>query len=102
MEHKLDIIIDTLNNMKVRLDGVERKIAINSVKLIEIESKLNLRCDDIEDWLNHTVDLNSFEALKVRLNHVEDSIESNNCLLSLNSKCKKFLHPRRYQHQYIV
>ena len=44
-------------------------------QLIEIESKLNLRCDDIEDRLNHTVDLNSFEALKIRLNYVEDSIE---------------------------
>ena len=43
--------------------------------LIEIERNLNLRCDDIEDRLNHTVDLNSFEALKIRLNHVEDSIE---------------------------
>ena len=64
MEHKLDIIIDTLNNMKERLDVIERKIATNSVKLIEIESKLNLRYDDIEDWLNHSIDLNSFEALK--------------------------------------
>ena len=44
-------------------------------QLIEIESKLNLRCDNIKDRLNHTVDLNSFEALKIRLNHVEDSIE---------------------------
>ena len=44
-------------------------------QLIEIESKLNLRCDNIEDRLNHSVDLNSFEALKIRLNHVEDSIE---------------------------
>ena len=75
MEHKLDIIIDTLNNMKERLDGIERKITTNSEKLIEIESKLNLRCDDIEDRLNHTVNLNSFEALKIKLNHVEDSIE---------------------------
>ena len=41
MEHKLDIIIDTLNNMKERLDGIERKITTNSEKLIEIESKLN-------------------------------------------------------------
>ena len=70
MEHKLDIIIDTLNNMKERLDGIERKIATNSVKLIEIESKLNLRCDNIENRLNHSIDLNSFKALKTRLNHV--------------------------------
>ena len=42
MEHKLDIIIDTHNNMKERLDGIEKKIATNSVKLIEIKSKLNL------------------------------------------------------------
>ena len=71
MEHKSDIIIDTLNNMKERLDGIERKIACsNNVKLVEIESKLNLRCDNIEDRLNHSIDLNSFEALKIRLNHV--------------------------------
>ena len=71
----MDIIIDILNNMKKRLDNIERKIATKSVKLIEIDSKLNLQCDDIEHWLNHSVDLNSFEALKIRLNHVEDSIE---------------------------
>ena len=61
--------------MKERLDAIEMKIATNCVKLIEIESKLNLRCDDIEDRLNNKVDLNSFEALKISLNHVEDSIE---------------------------
>ena len=42
MEQKLYIIINTLNNMKERLHGIESKIATNSVKLIEIESKLNL------------------------------------------------------------
>ena len=75
MEHKLDVIIDTLNNIKEILHGIERKVITNSEKLTEIESKLNLRCNDIEDRLNHTVDLNSFVALKIRLNHVEDSIE---------------------------
>ena len=75
MENKLDIIINTLNNMKERLDAIEMKIATNCGKLIEIESKLNLRCDDIEDRLNNKVDLNSIEALKINLNHVEDSIE---------------------------
>ena len=75
MENKLNIIINTLNNMKERLDAIEMKITTNCVKLIEIESKLNLRFDDIEDRLNNKVDLNSFEALKISLNHVEDSIE---------------------------
>ena len=75
MENKLDIIINTLNNMKERLDAIEMKIATNCGNLIEIESKLNLRCDDIEDRLNNKVDLNSIEALKINLNHVEDSIE---------------------------
>ena len=71
----MDIIINTLNNMKKKLDGIDKKITTNSKKLIETASKLNLRCDDIEDQLNHTVDLNLLEALKIRLNHVEDSIE---------------------------
>ena len=98
MEHKLDIIINTLINMKERLDAIEMKIATNIFKLIEIETKLNLRCDDIEDWLNNIVDLNSFEALKISLNHVEDPIELKNIkletvtgqILQLDDHLRKF------------
>jgi len=76
IQFKLDKILTTFDILSKRIDDIETALNMTNDNLKKIDRKLSKHINDLENEMDHKVNLRDFEDLKQRVSDLEKQQES--------------------------